>query len=93
MYYIRDLPSKPKGKLSVELENIPRGKYTLEVYRIGYRVNDPYSEYITMGRPKQLTKQQVETLKQNNSGMPVATETVAIRADRRFKREIDIERK
>lgn len=90
MYYIRDLPSKPKGKLSVVIDNIPRGRYTLEVYRIGYRVNDPYSEYISMGRPEQLTRQQVETLKQNNNGNPVSTETVVIRADGRFRREIDI---
>jgi len=43
-----------------------------------------------MGRPKQLTKKQVETLKQNNNGLPVSTETVIIRSDRRFKREINI---
>lgn len=90
MFYVRDLPSKSKGKLSVEINNIPRGAYTLEIYRIGYRVNDPYSEYLSMGRPKQLTKQQVETIKQQNNGLPVATETVVIKADRRFRKEIDI---
>jgi xylan 1,4-beta-xylosidase len=90
MYYIRDLPSKSKGKLSVEVDNIPRGSYTLEIYKVGYRVNDPYSEYFYMGRPKQLTKQQVETLKQQSNGLPVATETVVIKADRRFRKKIDI---
>jgi len=90
MYYIRDLPSKSKGKLSVEIDNIPRGSYTLEIYRVGYRINDPYSEYFSMGRPNQLTKQQVETLKQKSNGLPVATETVVIRADRRFRRDLDI---
>lgn len=90
MYYIRDLPSKSKGKLSVEVDNIPRGTYTLEIYKVGYRVNDPYTEYFSMGRPKQLTKQQVETLKQKSNGMPVATETVVIKADGRFRKKIDI---
>jgi len=90
IFYIRDLPSKSKGKLSVEVDNIPKGSYTLEIYKVGYRINDPYSEYFSMGRPKQLTKQQVETLKQKSNGLPVATETVVIRADRRFRRDIDI---
>lgn len=90
MYYIRDLPSKSKGKLSVEVDNIPVGSYTLEVYKVGYRVNDPYSEYFSMGRPKQLTKQQVETLKQKSNGLPVATETVVVKADRRFRKKLDI---
>jgi xylan 1,4-beta-xylosidase len=35
MYYSRDLPSKPKGKVSVEIVNVPPGKYKLEIYRTG----------------------------------------------------------
>jgi xylan 1,4-beta-xylosidase len=90
MFYARDLPSKTKGKISIEINNIPRGSYTLEIYRIGYRVNDPYSEYLSIGKPKQLTKQQVETLKQQNNGLPISTETVVINRKQHFRREINI---
>ncbi len=90
MFYARDLPSKTKGKISVEINNIPLGSYTLEIYRIGYRVNDPYSEYLSIGKPKQLTKQQVETLKQQNNGLPISTETVVINGEQHFRREINI---
>ena len=90
MFYARDLPSKTKGKISIEINNIPRGSYTLEIYRIGYRVNDPYSEYLSIGKPKQLTKQQVETLKQQNNGLPISTETVVINGKQHFRREINI---
>jgi len=89
-FYARDLPSKAKGKIFVEINNIPRGSYTLEIYRIGYRINDPYSEYLSMGKPNQLTKQQVETLKQHNNGLPVSTETVVINEKQHFTREINI---
>jgi len=78
MYYIRDLPAKPKGKVTVEIANVPPGKYMLEIYRTGYRVNDPYTAYLLMGRPDQLTRQQVETLKQKSSGKPAAVETVKV---------------
>ena len=89
-FYARDLPSKAKGKIFVEINNIPRGSYTLEIYRIGYRINDPYSEYLSMGKPNQLTKQQVDTLKQHNNGLPVSTETVVINEKQHFTREINI---
>lgn len=81
MYYVRDLPSKPKGKLTVEIANVPPGKYRLEIYRTGYRVNDPYTTYLFMGRPDQLTRQQVETLKEKSSGEPATVENV--KADRK----------
>lgn len=78
MFYARDLPSKPKGQVTVELKNVPPGKYRLEIYRTGYRINDPYSAYLSMGRPDQLTKQQVESLKQQSSDEPVMADTVRI---------------
>lgn len=81
MFYVRDLPSKPKGKLTVEVANVPPGKYRLEIYRTGYRVNDPYTAYLFMGRPDQLTRQQVETLKEKSSGEPATVENV--KADRK----------
>jgi xylan 1,4-beta-xylosidase len=53
-YYIRDLPSKSKGKLRVNISNLPGGNYALEVYKVGYRINDAYSTYLSMGKPRQL---------------------------------------
>jgi xylan 1,4-beta-xylosidase len=89
MYYIRDLPSKSKGKVFVKINNVPKGKYTLEIYKTGYKVNDPYSTYFSMGRPKQLTIKQIKTIKQENSGLPISTETVVVNS-KHFKKEIDI---
>ena len=73
-YYIKDLPSKSKGKVKINLTNVPAGKYKLEIYKVGYRVNDAYTSYLDMGKPAQLTKQQVEKLKRKNNGAPVVRE-------------------
>ncbi|WP_091380443.1 GH39 family glycosyl hydrolase [Mucilaginibacter mallensis] len=88
-YYIKDLPAKTKGKVKVNLSHIPAGKYTMEIYKIGYRVNDAYTSYVDMGRPAQLSLQQVQKLKEQN-GSPVATWQIEIKPGAAFSRELDI---
>ena len=68
-YYIKDLPAKTKGKVKVNLSHMPAGKYTMEIYKVGYRVNDAYTSYVDMGRPGQLNMQQVKKLK-NRMALP-----------------------
>jgi len=89
-YYIRDLPSKNKGKLKITIANIPAGSYSLQVYKVGYRSNDAYTSYLDMGRPGQLTRQQVEQIKSINDGSPLYTEQITIRAGQPFTKELDI---
>ncbi len=90
VYYIRDLPSKSKGKLKVNISNVPNGKYSLEVYKIGYRCNDAYTSYYDLGRPTQLTKVQVEQIKKQNDGSPVSKEFITIKTGVPFSKELDI---
>jgi xylan 1,4-beta-xylosidase len=90
VYYIRDLPAKEKGKLKVTITGIPKGNYTLEVYKVGYRSNDAYTSYFDMGRPSQLSKQQVEQIKKLNSGSPVYSEVIKVKAGEVFLKELDI---
>lgn len=89
-YYIRDLPSKSKGRLKINIANVPKGNYALEVYKVGYRSNDAYSTYLSMSKPAQLTKQQVEQIKQQNNGTPVSKEIIAVKDRILFTKEIDI---
>lgn len=90
VYYIKDLPSKSKGKVKVKISHIPAGRYTLEIYKVGYRVNDAYTEYLDMGKPNQLNRQQVNELKKQNDGSPVSTEIMEIKANTDFSKEINI---
>jgi xylan 1,4-beta-xylosidase len=89
-YYIRDLPSKQKEKVKINVSHIPAGKYTMEVYKVGYRVNDSYTSYLDMGKPGQLSRQQVDKLKSQSKGLPVAREQIEIKSNIAFSKNFDI---
>ena len=89
-YYIRDLPSKSKGKLKINISNVPAGNYALEVYKIGYRSNDSYTTYLDMGKPQQLSKQQVEQIKNQNDGSPILKEIISVKEGVPFSKELDL---
>jgi xylan 1,4-beta-xylosidase len=90
VYYIRDLPSKPKGKLKINISKVPEGTYSLEVYKVGYRCNDAYSTYLSMGKPAQLSKVEVEQIKKQNDGSPVSKEIITVKAGTTFSKELEI---
>ena len=89
-YYIRDLPSKSKGKLKINISNVPAGNYALEVYKVGYRSNDAYTTYLDMGKPHQLSKQQVEQIKNQNDGSPILKEIISVKEGVPFSKELDL---
>jgi xylan 1,4-beta-xylosidase len=89
-FYIRELPSKNKGKLNINIANIPAGSYSLQVYKVGYRCNDAYTSYFDLGRPDQLTRQQVEHIKSMNDGSPIHTELITIGEGEPLTKELDI---
>ena len=89
-YYIKDLPSKPKGKVKIEVAGLKKGSYKLEIYKVGYKVNDVFTDYLGMNKPNQLTKQQVNTLKEKNNGLAIATELVTIDAKGIYNKDFNI---
>src|SRR6185503_15144874 len=89
-YYIQDLPSKSKGKLKINIANVPDGNYALEVYKVGYRSNDAYSTYLSMGKPQQLSRQQVQQIKKQNDGSPVLKEIITVKDQTPFSKDLDI---
>lgn len=89
-YYIKDLPSKPKGRVKVQLTGLQKGTYKVEIYKVGYKVNDAFTDYIGLNRPKQLTREQVNMLKEKNNGDPIATETVTIDAKGTYSKDFNI---
>lgn len=62
----------------------------MEIYKVGYRVNDPYATCRDPGAPPQLTKDQVSKIKSENSGVPEDVRTVEIGPDEIFGRELDL---
>jgi xylan 1,4-beta-xylosidase len=90
VFYKRDLPSQPKNKVTLNLSHLSSGKYTMEIYKIGYRVNDAYATYRDLGAPAQLTKAQVAEIKSKNSGAPLETRAVKIGRDGKFEQQFDL---
>jgi len=88
-YYKLDLPAREKGTVHLALDHVANGKYALAVYRIGYKVNDAYSDYLAMGAPSQLTVQQVRYLKEKDSGAAV-TETLVDVSDGKFSYDLPL---
>ncbi|MBN2274000.1 MAG: glycoside hydrolase [Bacteroidales bacterium] len=89
-YYNQDLPSKPKGKLKVNISNIPEGTYSLEVTKVGYRCNDAYSSYLSIGKPAQLSKVQIEQIRKQNDGSPLIKEIIRVKAGNPFFKELNL---
>ncbi|HDR50810.1 MAG TPA: glycoside hydrolase [Mariniphaga anaerophila] len=89
-YYIRDLPAKSKGKVQIRISGIPAGAYTLDIYKVGYRVNDPYTTYYDMGRPNQLTKEQVRRIKELNNGSAISSEKIKVKKGAPYLKELEI---
>jgi xylan 1,4-beta-xylosidase len=77
-YYKQDLPPQDKGPVHLALTHASNGMYTLRVYRIGYKINDAYSDYLAIGAPSQLTPQQVRFLKEKDSGAAISESIVSV---------------
>lgn len=90
-YYIRDLPARSKGSVNISLKGLTKGTYQLELYRIGYKSNDAYTAYLNLGKPSQLSKQQVTLINHQNDGMPISKEAVKISASGSFEKSLPIQ--
>jgi len=80
VYFKRELPSRSIGDVRVSLAGLTPGAYTLNVYKVGYGVNDVYTEYLKLNSPPTLTREQVRMLAEHNDGRPVLTERINLRS-------------
>jgi xylan 1,4-beta-xylosidase len=88
-FYKKEQPATAKGTLRLQFDHVPNGSYRLAIYAIGYGKNDPYTAYLHMGEPSQLTREQVATLNTASKGEPESTSELQIR-DGRFSRDIPL---
>ena len=90
VYFKRDLPPKGLGDVRVSLGGVPPGSYVLSIYRVGYGVNDVYTDYFKMGSPPTLSREQVRALAGRNDGRPVTTARVEVKAGGLFSRDLPL---
>lgn len=72
-FFTQPLVADGKAAINIKLTNIRHGRYEVKTYRIGYHHNDPYSRYLEMGRPSDLSREEVAELKKLSSGEPEST--------------------
>jgi xylan 1,4-beta-xylosidase len=77
-FFFRPHPAREKGPVAVRLKNLSPGKYRLAIHRIGYRHNDPYSRYLEMGQPTDLSREAVADLRSLSTGTPISETTVTV---------------
>jgi xylan 1,4-beta-xylosidase len=90
VYYKRELPSKDKGSARIVFNNVPAGSYVLDVYKVGYRVNDAYTTYLDLGSPSQLSLKQEKVIKQKNAGQPVSSDIIKIESGKVFQKDLPL---
>jgi xylan 1,4-beta-xylosidase len=78
VFYKQELPANDKGELTLDIANVPDGKFRVALYKVGYKQNDPFTGYVAMGSPRQLTRAQVDELKKLSSGEPVDQSEISI---------------
>jgi xylan 1,4-beta-xylosidase len=78
-FYTKDTPSLPKGKTTIKISNLKNGKYTVELYKTGYKQNDIFNEYLKIGKPEKLSSAQIEQLTKVSQDLPFKAETVHIK--------------
>lgn len=87
VFFKRDLPAKDFGQVRVSIAGLSPGDYKMQVYRVGYQINDVYSDYLKIGSPTQLSRAEAQKLAERNDGRPVDTARIRIGAGQDFKRD------
>ncbi len=90
VFYKKDLPSKNIGKIEIRITDIPNGNYQLKIHKIGYGVNDVYTNYLKIGAPTNLSREQVKELSDKNNGQPIEISRVKIDAKKTFNRTFEL---
>ncbi len=80
-YYRKDLPALAATPVQLRIGGLPPGAYALKAYKVGYRANDAHTAYIDLGRPDQLTRAQVQQLRQAANGEPFLQQSITVGAD------------
>ncbi len=76
--------------MRVSIAGVPAGSYQLNVYRVGYRANDVYGDYLSSGGPATLTRKQVLELAQRNDGRSIDSTRIRMNRSREFVRDVQL---
>lgn len=90
IFFSRDLPPQSSEPTQLKLSGLKPGSYELAVRRAGYRSNDVYSDYLDLGSPDTLSRDEVEAMRQRHSGAPESIQRVTIGDDGTFSLDLEL---
>jgi xylan 1,4-beta-xylosidase len=90
LFFKRDLPAKDAGTIRVSVSGLPAASYAVSLYRVGYQVNDVYAEYLKLGSPNSLGREQTRALAQQTDGRAISTTRERVRAGEVVLRNLPI---
>lgn len=90
VFYQKDVPTKNFGEVQLKISNVPTGNYRMNVYQIGYQVNDVYADYLKLNSPQHLSREQVRELSEKNNGKPIESSFIKINSKHGFTKEINV---
>ncbi|MGI4749850.1 MAG: GH39 family glycosyl hydrolase [Janthinobacterium lividum] len=90
IYFKKDIPAKIISSANIHIHHLQAGKYQIQVYKVGYKVNDAYASFIDLKSPTQLTKEQVASIKKQNDNHPVLTTTIQVKADGKLEKKLSM---
>jgi xylan 1,4-beta-xylosidase len=88
VFYKRNLPSKNSPSVNLKIKGLKPGKYTIDIYKTVYGVNDVYTAYYKMGSPSQLNLNQVKLLRKQNSEEPITKKIVQVNSSGQLEEKI-----
>jgi xylan 1,4-beta-xylosidase len=80
-FYSRIVPTTDSAPLEFQASHLQAGRYRLRVHRTGYRANDPYSAYIDLAMPKDLTPAQIAEMHKLTADAPEVDRTIEVGKD------------
>jgi len=89
VYFSKNRPAADAGKVNVHIDHVPNGKYRLTIYKTGYKSNDPFTAYLEMGSPSNISLEQEASLKKISSGQPVVQQEITVK-DGNFRRQFPV---
>lgn len=90
IFYQKELPTKDFGQLNIKISDLPPGKYQMNVYQVGFQVNDVYTSYLKMGSPANLKREQIKELTEKTNGQAVETSQIRIKSKQPFIKNINL---
>jgi xylan 1,4-beta-xylosidase len=81
-FFRRDLPAANVGEVRLRVSGLPPGDYELALSRVGYRSNDVYADYMAMGSPTWLSRQQLAQLAAHGDRSPTLRQRLTVTARR-----------